>query len=284
MQVVITVAGQGQRFTESVYSDPKPLIPLFNKPAIQYLIESFSVDWKLFFVLGDHLKNTELENLILKIKPMAQIIFTPYSTRGPIDTVLAAVPFLNEKDSVAISYCDYAMIWDPRHFEKFVEKNNCRICVISYRGFHPTYLGPNTYAHLQLDTENKNILKIQEKKLFGDQIELEWTSVGFYYFRNLELLQKGLKLQLQKKLKYGNEYYTSLAVQAILESTSDPDENLALNYQIDYFIQMGTPADIQQFEKWYQTIRVELKSRTELSLDQQTQFDYWKKVFENLFP
>ena len=280
MQVVITVAGHGQRFVDSGYSVPKPLIPLANKPAIQYLIESFASEWKLFFVLGKHLKNSELPDLILKIRPKAEIIFTRYSDRGPIDTVLAAVPHLNAEDSVAVSYCDYAMVWDPIHFENFVRTNNCDMSVISYHGWHPTFLGPNTYAHLQLDTDNKKILKIQEKKLFGDHIEREWTSAGFYYFRNLELLQKGLQLQLQKKLKHGNEYYTSLAIQALIEDANQLNPIQVLNYQINYFIQMGTPADIQQFEKWYQLIKVDLKLRSQFGLELQFQFDYWNTVIK----
>lgn len=284
MQVVVTVAGQGQRFVDSGSSVPKPLTPLNNKPAIQYLIESFTTEWKLFFVLGEHLQTSELAAIILKLKPSAKIIFTPHSARGPIDTVMAAFPYLNSEDPVAVSYCDYAMVWNPNDFEKFVLENNCDLSVISYRGWHPTFLGPNTYAHLQVDTDNKNILKIQEKKLFGKQIEQEWTSAGFYYFRNLALLQKGLELQLQRNLKHGHEYYTSLAIQALIDDEKGFGPLKVFNYQVDYFIQMGTPADIQQFEKWYRVIRTDLKSRSDLSLELQPQFDYWNSVFTNIFP
>ena len=281
MQVVITVAGLGQRFQQQGFADPKPLVALINKPAIYYLIESFSKTWKLFFVIGEHFKNTEIESVLKSYRPDATVIYTANSKRGPVDTVLKAIPFLNSQESVAVSYCDYALVWDPDEFEKFVLLNNCDSAIVSYRGFHPTYLGPNTYAHLQVDELSDQVLKIQEKKLFGDDIQNEWSSVGFYYFRNVSLLEKGMQLQLKNNLKYGTEFYTSLAIQALL------NEALALNiqsYEISHIMQMGTPADIQLIEKWYSVYKKKEKvALPTFSAQDVLQFEYFKILFEKLF-
>ena len=285
MQVVITIAGLGQRFQQQGYIDPKPLVPVIDKPAIYYLIESFSKTWKLFFVIGEHLKNTEVEAVIKSYRPGAVVIYTANSDRGPIDTVLKAIPFLNGGEPVAVSYCDYAVVWNPAEFEKSVLSSQCDCAIVSYRGFHPTYLGPNTYAHLLVDELSNRVLKIQEKKLFGNDIQKEWSSVGLYYFRNVSLLEKGLQLQLKNNLKHGNEFYTSLAIQALLdESENSGSEINVLNYQISHIMQMGTPADIQLIEKWYSIYKK--KEKVELptfSAQDVLQFQYFKVLFENLF-
>ena len=281
MQVVITIAGLGQRFQQQGYAQPKPLVSVIDKPAIYYLIESFSKTWKLFFVIGQHLKNTEVEAVIKSYRSDAVVIYTTNSDRGPVDTVLAAIPFLDPTQSVVVSYCDYALVWDPDQFNDFVKDSDCDCAVISYRGFHPTYLGPNTYAHLLVDEESNRILKIQEKKLFTNDIQKEWSSVGFYYFRNVSLLEKGIQLQLKHNLKHGNEFYTSLAIQALLNESLDLKTR---NYEISHIMQMGTPADIQLIEKWYMIYKK--KEKVELptfSAQDVLQFQYFKVLFEKLF-
>ena len=279
MQVIITLAGLGQRFKSEGYDKPKPLISVMGKPAISYLINCMHPSWDLFFVIGEHFKNADLENVIKQQCPQAQIFYVPYSSRGPIDTVSAVIPNLNSEKSVAVSYCDYFMLWDPSEFEIFLNKSDCDVCIPSYKGFHPTYLGPNTYAHLQVGTKNQ-IEKIQEKKLFGTDIESEWTSTGFYYFKSAELLKKGMSLQLEKSLKYGTEFYTSLAVQALMDEFSDLK---VMNYEISHFLQMGTPADILEAEKWYKYIVVDKKQYDfNTNTDDSKSYQYWETVFYSI--
>ncbi|MFZ3231268.1 MAG: NTP transferase domain-containing protein [Pseudobdellovibrio sp.] len=279
MQVIVTLAGQGLRFKNKNYSQPKPIVPVMGLPAISYLIASFSSKWKLFFVIGDHFKETAIESEIKKLCPDADITYVPYSERGPIDPVLAVLKKLDPEDSVAVSYCDYAMIWNAENFEKFVVNSKCNISIVSYRGFHPTYLGPNTYAHLKVDEETKAVDQIQEKKLFGTDLEDEWTSTGFYYFRTLDLLKQGLQLQIDKDLKSGNEFYTSLAIQALM---TEKKINV-LNYPISHFMQMGTPEDIELIEKWHQFIVVEnKKNKFESGSLESKLYNYWKYVFRKL--
>lgn len=280
MQVVVTVAGFGQRFKDEGYSQPKPVVSVMGKAAISYLIESFSPKWNLIFAVGEHYQNTAIEKEIKHVNPGANVVYVKHSVRGPIDTVQAALPRLNKNEPVAVSYCDYAMIWKPVDFEMYVQQTDCDICIPAYKGFHPTYLGPNTYAHLQVQETSNHITKIQEKKLFGKYIEDEWSSPGFYFFKSVELLKKGLDLQIKTDLKYGAEFYTSLAAQALMNE----DVGLkVLQYPISHFLQMGTPADVSHAEYWHKYIAVDQKKNT-FSPDTQDDklYRYWSYVFKNL--
>ena len=282
MQIIVTLAGLGQRFKEEGYSKPKPLVDVLGQPAIYHLIKSFSLKWKLIFVIGEQYRASELESIIKKISPECKIIFVPYSERGPIDTVAAAIPYLDWNESVVISYCDYSMVWDPMHFEQYVEASDCDAAVLSYRGFHPTYLGPNTYAHMLVDQNSQEITQIQEKKLFGNDLEAEWSSAGFYYFRSVELLKEGMRLQTEKVLKYKNEFYTSLAIQALIEESPKFKKLKIVNYEIPFIVQMGTPEDIRQIEKWHQRIILDGPKTTEpYSGIEKKLFDYWSAVFSS---
>ena len=281
MQVIITLAGLGQRFSKSAEQIPKPLAVVMGKPAIYFLINMMDPSWELFFAIGEHWKNTELEKEIKKIRPAANIVYVPYSLRGPLDTVLNVLPHLNSTRPVAVSYSDYAMLWNTHKFSEFLKTTDCDVCMTSYRGFHATYLGPNTYAHLQTDEKTNKIAEIQEKKLFGVDIENEWSSTGFHYFKTIEILKMGLSSQVQKNLKYDTEYYTSLAVQALIHEKA---VNLKiLNYEISHMMQMGTPQDIQQLNYWFRYIKTKSQPNNFLTDSQEYKlYNYWKYIFENI--
>lgn len=257
MQVIITLAGRGKRFSEKGFHEPKPIVSVAGHPAISYLIDSFAKDWSLIFVLAEHDRESALEKTILRHAPNAKVIYTPFSERGPIDTVLAAIPLLNEVDGVLVSYCDLAPVWSARDFEKAVmavatgSMNPIYdMACVNYQGFHPTYLGPNSYCHVRVSSEAASfVTQLQEKVLFTDHIEKETTSAGIYYFKNRDLLHQALQEQLRQNLKYKSEFYISLALQAALNKNSDLK---ILDYRIDHLVQLGTPADTERFEFWYQ--------------------------------
>ncbi len=252
MQIIITMAGLGQRFKDAGELKPKPFIQIGEKSALKNLTDILPDDWKIFFAVGDHLKSTDTENEIKKLnKKNYEIIYVPHSPRGPIDTVSAALPALNSEQPVIVSYCDYTMIWNAVDFISKIKSTNSDAAVVSYRGFHPTYLGPNSYCHLNID-ENNFVQQLQEKKLFTDNIDSEWTSCGMYYFKSANFLKECLSEQLNQNLCYRAddkaEFYTSLSLQAMKNKTP---EMKILNYEIKYFIQFGTPFDINRFQFWY---------------------------------
>ena len=274
MQVIITMAGKGQRFIEAGFVEPKPLAEVGSKPAIQYLIEAFPADWKLIFVIGEHFRTSDLEDVICNIRSEVEILYTDYSDRGPIDTVLAALPLLgNEDEPVIVTYCDYTFLWDPEKFIEAVEGYDA--AVVSYKGFHPTYFGPNSYCHLKVVKDR--IFRLKEKVLFTESLETEDTSVGLYYFKSVEFLGQCLASQVAQDLNYNNEFYTSLAIQAAI--FDDPTIKV-FNYPISHMVQFGTPEDIERFEFWYKTLITKSGLIKPILIpDFEKEKKYWEDVF-----
>lgn len=254
MQVIITMAGLGQRFKDSGEMVAKPFISVGGKSVLKHLTDVLPADWNIYFAVGEHLRSAETESEIQKLnRENSEIKYVPYSARGPIDTVQAVLSELNPSESVLVSYCAYTMIWDAEDFINQIQNTNSDAAIVSYKGFHPTYLGPNSYCHLKVDT-NGFVTDLQEKKLFTENLETEWTSCGMYYFKSVEFLKDCLSEQLKQVLCCRNleqplraEYYTSLALKAM---KNKKPETKILNYEIKYFIQFGTPFDIQLYEYW----------------------------------
>lgn len=248
MQVVITMAGLGQRFKDQAhinpqYLEPKPFIQIKNRRVIEYLTDQFPADWKLFFVVNSDLDEKYIHFLQQKY-PDGKVIKTAYSYRGPLDTVLAAMSFLDFQQPTLVTYCDYTLRWDAGRFEETVAAEKADAAIVGYTGFHPTFLGPNSYCHYLV--KDQWVTELQEKKLYTGRLETEWTSCGLYYFRSAEFLKSCLDQQLKQQLNYnGQEYYVSLAIQAALNYSLNQNLQLkVLNYPIQHFTQLGTPFDI----------------------------------------
>lgn len=293
MQVVITLAGRGQRFSEKGFTQPKPIVSVAGKPALFYLLDSFDPKWSLNFVLSEHDRTSALEATIKEKAPSSQVIYTPYSERGPVDTVLAAIPFLQAQGSILVAYCDVAPVWNPADFTQQVSSFD--MASVNYQGFHPTYWGPNSYCHIQTDPQTGLIQQFQEKVLFTNHIEKEITSAGLYYFKNKQLLQQALAEQLRQNLKHKNEFYVSLALQAALNQ--NPSLRI-LDYRIPQIVQFGTPADTERFEFWFkyltdykntnknkpQEFQYIEKTKTPLNLPTdlfEKEKNYWQKILHH---
>jgi NDP-sugar pyrophosphorylase family protein len=141
------------------------------------------------------------------------------------------------------------MVWDPAHFEEFVRATDCDACLVSYRGFHAHYLSPVPYAYSRMDGER--VVEVKEKGWFGPNRELEYASCGAYYFRTATLLAEALEAQEKLGLVLNGESYTSLTVQALLQSKKDAHVRV---FEIPYFFQWGTPEDLEVFEYWHRSL------------------------------
>jgi hypothetical protein len=142
---------------------------------------------------------------------------------------------------------------------------------------------------VQIDSQKNEVLEIQEKKFFTSQIENEITSLGVYYFRSGELLLQSLNEQLLQNLKYGNEFYISLAIKAMKNKLS---QLKILDFRIQNLLQLGTPSDLERFEFWFDFV-VHHKTREEfrfiefqnrpLNLRRElfnSEKDYWLMLFK----
>ncbi len=250
IHLLIPMSGQGTRYREAGYTEPKPLIPVNGRPMISRLLRSFPESWPTHFVMADNHQETKLPSVVQQLRPKSKLHFIPKHTLGPSFAVLKALEQIPDSEAVLVSYCDYGMIWDSSHFEDFVETTQCDACVISYRGFHAHYLSPVKYAYCRL--EGERVVEVKEKGWFTDNRENEFCSAGAYYFKSAKLLREAILFQQQNELSLSGEFYTSLTVEAVLRS--NPQAQVRV-FEIPYFFQWGTPDDLRAFEYWEKTFQ-----------------------------
>lgn len=250
--LLVTMAGRGQRFKDAGYAEPKPFVSVLGQPIIKRLLDLFPADWPSVFVFNNVDYKQKHFDLIREYRKSqdfesshVQLATIDANSSGPMKTVMAGVELIPDHAPVMVTYCDYGMTWKPHNFLDFTQHNDSDIVFISYKGFHAHYLSPNMYCYTK--TDGIRVLDIKEKESFSPNREDDYASTGAYYFKSAKLLKQALTEQNQQGLNWNGEYFTSLAVKALMNVRQDLKIHV---YEINKFFQWGTPEDLKAFEYW----------------------------------
>lgn len=245
MQIVIPMAGKGDRFISSGYKEIKPLIQVNGKPIIEYVVSLFPGENDFVFICNkEHIKTTPLANIIRELKPNAVICEIEGHKLGPVETVLRAKKYISNSKPVIINYCDFFQIWDYNKFKKKVLTEGIDGAIICYKGFHPHLLGDDFYAGVKTD-DNNNFLEVKEKYSYTPNKMDSWQSSGTYFFRNGAIAKKYLSLVKLNNLITNGEYYIPWAYNLMQKNKLK-----TIVYPAQYFCQWGTPKDLEAYLYW----------------------------------
>ena len=249
------MSGTGSRFAAKGYKEIKPLVQVFGKAIIQYIVEKFSMNDRFIFICREeHLANRDLnlKNYLKTLAPNSNIISVENHKLGPVYSLMQIEKYIKDEKEIIVNYCDFDWRWDYNVFKKWIstEKPDAALCV--YSGFHPHYINPAPYAYTRNDQHN--ILEIKEKESFTKYREEETAASGTFYFCSGELLLDACKWLFKKGDTINGEFYVSLLFNYF------PTKNKrSLIYSIRYFMQWGTPQDLEEFIFFAKKVPLNLK-------------------------
>lgn len=244
MQIVVPMAGSGQRFVRAGYQVIKPLIEVDGRPMIEHVVAMFPGERDFVFIAAEpHLQHTPLREVLERVAPGSTIVGIPPHRLGPVHTALAAADHIRDDEPVIFNYCDFSVGWDYADFVRRLAALDPAGALTAYRGFHPHSLGPNLYAYLR--EQNNYLLEIKEKGCFTDDRLNEYASSGTYYFRSGALLKHYFREAVERGLHTNGEFYASTPYNLLV------DDGLPVYiYELRHFLQWGTPEDLAEYRAW----------------------------------
>jgi len=265
MKIIIPMSGQGKRFNNAGYKTIKPLIMIGQKPMIEHVVNLFPGENDFVFICNEnHLKKTGLKKTLKKIAPKSKIIGIKKHKFGPVFAVLQAISHIKDEEEVIVNYCDFSTHWNYKDFKNKVQKSKCDGAITSYTGFHPHLLWPNKYAGMKVNNKNQ-VIKIKEKYSFTKNLMNSFHSAGTYYFKKGKYVKKYFKELIEKKMRVNNEYYVSSVYELMLK-----DKKKILNYELEFFLQFGTPQDLEEYKYWHNYFQNENKNQKQKSFERKT--------------
>lgn len=109
LNIVVPMAGRGQRFVDSGYSLPKPLIPVHGVPMVEMVIANLRPSRAHrfhFLIQREHGESYDLAAKLADWAPGCTVTMLDGMTEGAACTVLLARDFIDTDEPLMIANCD----------------------------------------------------------------------------------------------------------------------------------------------------------------------------------
>lgn len=254
MQIIIPMSGFGERFRQCGYTIPKPLIEVDGKPIIAHVLDLFPGETDVVFICNrEHLATTDMARILNQYCPTGKIVSIDSHKLGPVYAVSQAFEEIADDVPTIVNYCDFTCYWNYSHFKSWLFECGADGCVPAYRGFHPHSLGSTNYAYMRVS--EGWMQEIQEKKPFTVEKMDEYASSGTYYFSKGVYVKRFFAEAISLGLSVNGEYYCSLVYNLMVEAGLP-----VAVYELQHFMQWGTPQDLAQYLRWSNTFKALTKT------------------------
>ena len=231
LNVLIPMAGAGERFAAAGYTFPKPLIEVHGKPMIQVVIENLNIDANfIYLVQRKHLEKYQIEYLLNLITPNCQIVLVDGLTEGAACTTLLAKKYIDNNESLLIANSDQFIQWDSSKALYYFMSSESDGGLLTFNSTHPKW------SFVRLD-EDGLVKEVAEKKPISDI-----ATTGIYFWKKGSDYVKYAESMINKNIRTNGEFYVCPVFnEAILE-----DKKFRI-LKIDKMWGLGTPEDLKYF-------------------------------------
>jgi dTDP-glucose pyrophosphorylase len=226
--LIIPAAGEGKRFKDAGYTQPKPLIPVNGQPMIRAALDCFWLqdcgDWNFEAVVISQkdagISDGAITNIVLND-----------ITCGPACTVLKAKGFF-DNDPLIITNCDQIILdqWvmDMADFARIHNPDVILGCFISTSP-------KNSYVRLN---DEGQIIEVREKEVISNI-----ATNGLHWFRRGSDFVRGAEKMIEADDRVNGEFYIAPSVNYLIA------EGLkVMPFFFNLHFPVGTPEDLQKYE------------------------------------
>lgn len=207
MNIIIPLGGMGERFKNDGYTKPKPLIKIFGKEMIYYLIDNLKVNEsdQIYIIYHHDLDKYNFKEKIQNRYKNITLIKLNRVTQGAAETLLYGlnnIDYTNRNKKTVVLDCDTFYTYDVLKFREM--EHNVVYC------FRDDQDKP-IYSYVKLG-DNNIINNIREKHKIS-----EYANTGCYCFASGIILAEYCNKIINENIRENNEYYTSCAIAKMLE-------------------------------------------------------------------
>lgn len=238
MNILIPMAGSGQRFKDAGYKEIKPLINVLGKPMIEAVIENLGFDNEFIFILN---KEYDFEflvtNLIKKYCPRAIIRYTEKLTEGPACTALLAEKDITDSDLIIINCDQIIRDFDIDKLKEFAEINGAD----GVLGAFISSSKKNSYVKLD---PNGEVIEVREKIVISNI-----ATNGLHYWKNGRDFVESAKQMIAANERYNNEFYIAPTYNHLIQKGKK-----ILPFFYNLHMPIGIPEDLERYVSYYGNI------------------------------
>ena len=198
LNIVVPMAGRGQRFLDAGYLDPKPLISVGGRPMISLVIENLRPSCAHrfhFLVLGLHEEQYGLTKKLEKWAPGCSVGLVHEVTEGAACTVLLARELIDNNDPLMIANCDQYIDSDIDDYLAAMGDAGGLIMTM--------WADDPKWSFVRRD-ENGRVVQVVEKEVVSNE-----ATVGIYNFRHGKDFVAAADAMIASEFRVNGEYYVA---------------------------------------------------------------------------
>tara|TARA_B110000495_G_C22925538_1_gene540860 strand:+ start:295 stop:1038 length:744 start_codon:yes stop_codon:yes gene_type:complete len=231
INVVVPMAGRGQRFLDKGISTPKPLLEVNSEPFISHVIDSISFDEANFYFLirEQHLIENNFEEIFKRKKINYKIIPIKEETEGAACTVLLGISEMDKNLPLIVKDCDQIMNWSKKNFLEFVNRKNIDGILVTVPTKNPGF------SYVELLDDMSTVSRTKEKEIVSS-----FGNTGCYYFSKTSEFEYYANLMIKKNIRVKNEFYVSQVYNEYIL-----DNKKIIHYPIPEIFSINTPSELE---------------------------------------
>ncbi|MGL4524480.1 MAG: nucleotidyltransferase [Spirochaetia bacterium] len=251
MNILIPMAGEGNRFKDAGYTLSKPEIPTYSpqlKKNVPMVVAatltipgSLNPNNRLIYIDRDCHQKAGLQELIKQYLPHAQFITINYLTQGQAQTCLLGQHLLNLEDSLFIGCCDNGILLNEESWRLCTQE--CDGILISHT--NDANIEQNPYAHswAVLQDKGPKIKEISVKQPISDNPLEDHATTGMFWFKKTKDFIHVAQEMIAQEDKVAQEYYVDKVIDYLIKMGQHIDI-----FDVDYLC-WGTPYDYENYMK-----------------------------------
>lgn len=230
MNVLIPMAGNGNRFKSQGYIDPKPLIKFLGKPMIQHVLEHLGLfEFKHIFICQkQHVEDYNLNNLFKSLVSNFEIITLDEVTEGATCSVLKAKDIINDETPLLIVNSDQLLHWDRSTLLEVSDDVDGLIYCFNGVG--------NKWSYADVD-DFGSVVHVEEKKQISD-----FATAGMYFWKHGKDFVTAAEQMIMKNLRVNNEFYVAPVYNQAIKSGAKIKIEM-----VNWVDQVGTPEELKEY-------------------------------------
>ncbi|MEX2168399.1 MAG: NTP transferase domain-containing protein [Pirellulales bacterium] len=246
MQLVVPMAGLGQRFSSAGYETPKPLIPVDGVPMVVRAVWDYPpTDRRVFVVHAEHLRQFQIDDVLRHYFPDCRIVTTPVVTQGQACTVRLAGTELDPDDSVLVAACDNSHLYDEQEFERLTSEERYDCLIWTYRHDSRVLRRPEAHGWVRTRGETREAEFVSCKQPVSPTPMEDHAVSGCFWFRSARQMLAAIDAQVAAADRVGHEFYLDVTPNVLLRQGARVGV-----FEVEKYIGWGTPDDLEDYERW----------------------------------
>lgn len=231
INILIPMAGEGQRFINKGYLEPKPLININNKKMIELVYNNINTNGNYIYVAKkQHIDQYDLQNAISSFCKNFTLISQDKKLDGAVKSCLLAKDLINNDDPLIIANSDQYISWDSKKTINFFLKSGIDGAILTFKA------NDSKWSYIKRNKYN-TVSAVAEKNIISNE-----ATCGIYFWRKGSDFVKYAEQMIEKNIKTNNEFYVCPVYNEAIE-----DEKIIIGYLVDEMHGLGTPEDLDAF-------------------------------------